>query len=69
MAELGAALASWEGPSPCSRHPFTSSTGMSAAEVRMEGGQLLAWPFCAREVLGEMPARGCGGLWAKASLG
>lgn len=45
VAELGGALASRGGPSPCSRHPFTSSTGMSAAEVRMEGGQLLAWPF------------------------
>lgn len=71
VAELGGALASCGGPSPCSRHPFTSSTGMSAEEVRMEGGQLLAWPFWAREVpaLGELPARGWGQLWPKASLG
>lgn len=69
LAQLGGALASWGGPSPCSRHPFTSSTGMSAADVRMEGGQLLAWPFWAKEVLGELPARGWGELWPKASLG
>lgn len=58
MAELGGALANRGGPSPCSRHPFTSSTGMSTAEVRMEGGQLLAWPFWTREV----PALVCEGL-------
>lgn len=71
VAELGGALASRGGPSPCSRQPFTSSTGMSVAEVRMEGGQLLAWPFCAREMpaVGELPARGCVGLWPKAALG
>lgn len=62
VGQLGGVLASWGAPSPCSRHPFTSSTGMSAEEVRMEGGQLLAWPFWAREVLV------LGELWPKAAL-
>lgn len=51
LTEAGGALASLEDASPCSRHPFTSSTGMSAEELRMEGGQLLACPFWDGEVL------------------
>lgn len=69
LAEAGGALASLEDASPCSRHPFTSSTGMSAAELRMEGGQLLACPFWDGEVLALVEQAGLGwwGLSPKAS--
>lgn len=69
LTEAWGALASLEDASPCSRHPFTSSTGMSAAELRMEGGQLLACPFWDREVLAlvEQAALGWWGLRPKAS--
>lgn len=43
----GAVLSPGRGTPPGSKHPLTSSTGTSG---RMEGGQLLAWPF--RERLG-----------------
>lgn len=69
LMEAGEALASLEDASPCSRHPFTSSTGMSAVELRMEGGQLLACPFWDRGVLSllEQAALGCWGLRLNAS--
>ena len=69
LTEAGGALASLEDASPCSRHPFTSSTGMSAAELRMEGGQLLACPFWDGEVLAlvEQAALGWWGLRPKVS--
>lgn len=51
LVEAGEAEVSRGDASPCSRHPFTSSTGMSAAELRMEGGQLLACPFWDRLAL------------------
>lgn len=51
LVETGEAEVNRGDASPCSRHPFTSSTGMSATELRMEGGQLLACPFWARLAL------------------
>lgn len=51
LVEAGEAEVSRGDASPCSRHPFTSSTGMSAVELRMEGGQLLACPFWDRLAL------------------
>lgn len=69
LTEAGGALASLEDASPCSRHPFTSSTGMSAVELRMEGGQLLACPFWDGEALAvvEQAALGWWGLRPKVS--
>lgn len=69
LREAAGALASLGDASPCSRHPFTSRTGMSAVELRMEGGQLLACPFWDGEVLGtvEQAALGWWGLRPKAS--
>ena len=69
LTAAAGALASGGDASPCCGHPFTSSTGMSAAELRMEGGQLLACPFWDREVLAlvEQAALGWWGLWPKAS--
>lgn len=69
LAEPGGLLARLEASSPCSREPLTSSTGMSAVQVRMEGGQLLACPFWDGQVLAlvEQAALGCWGLRPKAS--